>query len=357
VKKFTDKRQWARNEIQDRFRNAIRIAIVGALGIVGLVAGLAANAAPLLPDEAISRAATHTALATQTQEIGGREVIVYTAQVGSDDGKPATGAVTMTENGRVLAGAALDSEGKAEIRYDALPAGDHTLTAMYGGDLNHAASQSEGVKVHPDTSGAPAFTLGIDVVGSSTPATMTVAVPGETGYLNATVTPNNGFTGFLSLSCSGPSATSGAPGGSALPVGVSCTFTPVNLEIISSAAVTANMSLQTTAGQQNVAGSDRQPRTESRAPKLALAWLLPGILGLGFLGRKRKLFARGALLALVAAVGVLGTSSCAARYKYLNHGPTFTGTLPGTYTITITAQTSDGVTASAQSQTLTLVVK
>ena len=90
---------------------------------------------------------------------------------------------------------------------------------------------------------------------------------------------------------------------------------------------------------------------------MVLALLLPGVLGVGFLGRKRKLFARAALLALVAVITVLGTSACSARYRYLNHGPTFTGTLPGTYTITITAQTSDGVTASAQSQTLTLVVK
>jgi hypothetical protein len=52
----------------------------------------------------------------------------------------------------------------------------------------------------------------------------------------------------------------------------------------------------------------------------------------------------------------MGTSACNARYYYLNHGPTFTGTLPGTYTMTITAQTSNGVTASTQSQTLTLVV-
>ncbi len=329
--------------------------MVGALGIMVLAAGLVANAAPVVGDEAISRAASHTTLATQTEEIGGHAVIVYTAQVQSDDGKPVTGAVTMTEQGRALAGAALDLEGKAEIRYDALPAGDHTLKAVYAGDLSHAASQSEELKFRPDTSGSPDFTLGIDVVGSSNAATMTVAVPGETGYLNATVTPNNGFTGFLSLSCSGPAATSGAPGGSALPVGVSCTFTPANLEVNSTSPVTANMSLQTTAGQQNIAGRDRQPHQESRV--LALALLLPGILGLGILGRKRKLLGRAALLALVAVVGILGTSSCAARYKYLNHGPTFTGTLPGTYTLTITAQTSNGVTASAQSQTLTLVVQ
>jgi hypothetical protein len=63
------------------------------------------------------------------------------------------------------------------------------------------------------------------------------------------------------------------------------------------------------------------------------------------------------VLVMVGAIGVVGTPSCAARYNYLNHGPTFAGTPSGTYTLTITAQTSNGVTASSQSQTLTLVVK
>jgi len=85
--------------------------------------------------------------------------------------------------------------------------------------------------------------------------------------------------------------------------------------------------------------------------------LLPGLLAVGLLGRKRKAISRTALLAMVAAIGMIGTSSCAARYKYLNHGPSFDGTLPGTYTLTITAQTSNGVAASQQSQTLTLIVK
>ena len=63
-----------------------------------------------------------------------------------------------------------------------------------------------------------------------------------------------------------------------------------------------------------------------------------------------------ALIVLVGALTVAGSSACNARYRYLKHGPYFTGTPPGTYTVTITAQTSDGVTASLQSQTLTLVV-
>ena len=88
-----------------------------------------------------------------------------------------------------------------------------------------------------------------------------------------------------------------------------------------------------------------------------LAVLLPGVLGLGLLGRKRKLFGRIALVLLVGAVGVLGTTACNPRYRYLNHPPTPNyGTLPGSYTLTVWAQTSNGVTASEQFTTLGLTV-
>jgi hypothetical protein len=59
---------------------------------------------------------------------------------------------------------------------------------------------------------------------------------------------------------------------------------------------------------------------------------------------------------MVGAISLLGTTACSARYGYLNHGPTFGGTPLGSYTITVTAQTSNGVTATAHSTPLALTV-
>ena len=88
-----------------------------------------------------------------------------------------------------------------------------------------------------------------------------------------------------------------------------------------------------------------------------LAVLLPGVIGLGLLGRKRRIFGRVALVLAVGAISILGATACNARYKYLNHPPTANdGTLPGSYTLTIWAQTSNGVTASEQFTTLPLTV-
>lgn len=300
---------------------------------------------------------THTELIKAVQQVAGRDVITYAATVISDDGTPAKGAVSLMEGDRSLASAAIDSTGKAEIRYDGLSSADHALRAVYNGDPTHQASQSESMIVHPEAAASPDFTLAINVPGGTNATTMTVDAPGDSGSLVATVTPATGFTGFISLSLSGPPASSGSPGGTSLPVGVTYTFTPANLQIAlpttanPTGAASADMALVTAVGQETTAQN-----SNGRAP-LALAILLPGIVGLGYFGRKRKLFAGVAMMALLASITLLGATGCAARYRYLHHGPTFGGTPAGTYTLTVTAQTSNGVTASSQSQTLTLIVK
>jgi hypothetical protein len=334
-----------------------RSQVAQVILFAGITAVLAATSAMASTTTETSGITTHTELTTETQQISGRAVATYTATVLGEDGAPATGSVALVEGNRRLASAAIDATGKAQIRYDALPLGYHALTAVYNGDAIHLSSKSTSVTVHPEAAASPDFTLGINVPGGTDATTMTIAAPGDSGSLVATVTPATGFTGFISLSLTGPPASTGAAGGTSLPVGVTYTFTPANLQIIAptaanpTGAANADMALVTATGQQTVA------QGKSSNVPLALAILLPGIVGLGYLGRKRKLFAGIAMMALLATVTVFGTTGCAARYRYLNHGPTFGGTPVGTYTLTVTAQASNGVTASSQSQTLTLVVK
>lgn len=293
---------------------------------------------------------THTTLATDSIEVGGRTVMAYTATVTGEDGSAARGVVMLTEQGRNLAGAALDASGKAAIRADGL-AGNHSLTAVYGGDPVHAASTSEAVPVSaaiaPD-----GFGLSIN------PTSVTLAAPGDAGTVAATITPGSSFTGFVELSCAGPPVSTGSATDSALPVGVSCTFTPENLEVTSSTkSFTSSFSVQSTA-PAGAGAMNRGLRERNSATPLTLAILLPGMAGLGWIGRRRKLFSRIALLAMVGAIAVLGTSSCAARYKYLHHPPTYNGGTPaGDYTLTIWAQTSNGVTASEVFTTMPLTIK
>jgi hypothetical protein len=91
------------------------------------------------------------------------------------------------------------------------------------------------------------------------------------------------------------------------------------------------------------------------------AFLLPGILGLGWLAwgaRRSAWLSRMALIAMVALVTMLGTTGCNPRYYYFNHGPpTNLPTPAGTYTVTVTGQSSDGITAITQNTTMVLTVK
>jgi hypothetical protein len=74
--------------------------------------------------------------------------------------------------------------------------------------------------------------------------------------------------------------------------------------------------------------------------------------------RRRRFLSRLALVSLVALVSVLGTTACSPLYNYFNHGPTHNLPTPaGTYTVTITAQSSNGVTATTHSTTVALTVK
>jgi hypothetical protein len=97
-----------------------------------------------------------------------------------------------------------------------------------------------------------------------------------------------------------------------------------------------------------------------RSSPIAWAFLLPGALGLGglaFGARRRRWLSRFLLVALVGLVTMLGATACNPRYYYLNHGPPINPATPaGTYNITVTAQSSNGVTAITHSTNFVLVV-
>jgi hypothetical protein len=94
---------------------------------------------------------------------------------------------------------------------------------------------------------------------------------------------------------------------------------------------------------------------------VAWAVLLPGTLGLAglaFSARRRRWLSRLALLGLIGFVSVVGTTACAPRYNYYNHGPPFNlPTPPGSYTLQITAQSSNGITATTHTTQFALTVK
>ena len=313
-------------------RRSLRLQLVAAFTIALAVPALAfaAENAPRLP--------TQTALAVQTLDQYGH--IRATLSVTGEDGRPATGIVVISDNGTQVAGAALDAKGNATLAIS-LPEGDHSLTAVYNGDETHLESTSDAVGAEATSSTTPTFGITISPVSLS-------LTPGQTGNVIASVTPVNSAAltapMFVTLSCSG------------LPDQASCSFTPENIEILPGA--TAAISIPMVVVTQAAGGTAASLR---RSSPVAWAFLLPGALALGGLAwsaRRRPWLNRLALMALVAFITLLGTTACAPRYKYYNHGPPVPPATPaGTYNVSVTAQSSNGVTAITTSAPLALTVK
>ena len=315
----------------------LRLELIAALGAALALPALA------LPAGSTSGLATETMLAAEIHDQDGRTQATLSIAVIGQDGLPATGAVVIQDAGRPLAGVALDTQGHATSVLSLLP-GQHSLTAVYAGDTSHQGSVSELSPVRAVTSSTPDF--GITVA----PATLSLTA-GQSGSVTASITPINAASltapMFVTLSCSG------------LPDQSACTFTPENIEILpdTTAAVTSSMVLATAAGSS---ARSTPPVTRSSRP-VAWAVLLPGALGLAGIAfgvRRRPWLSRLCLLTLIGFVSVLGATACSPLYNYHNHGPPHNLPTPaGTYTVSINAQSSNGIAATTHSTTIVLTVK
>jgi hypothetical protein len=303
---------------------------------------------------------TATTLRVQTRSLNGQMQATATVTVTGADGLPAKGVVSIEDGDRLLAQAALDTTGQANPAFT-LPGGDHALRAVYTGDATHQSSTSPATEVQADAGATPSFQVSITPIPPTTlPMNLT---PGQSGSLIVTVTPedNAALTSpmFVTLSCSN------------LPTLVNCSFAPENVEISSTtpascpagspaAACPPTSQMVLTTDGPGTSGGPQPPASRPATP-LGLSLLLPGALGLGGLAwgvRRRRWLQRLALMALVGLVVTLGATACNPLYRYYNHGPEPQVPTPaGTYTIAVTAQSSNGVTAITNSTSFVLTVK
>jgi hypothetical protein len=319
--------------VRGMIRRGLRLELVAGLGI--------ALAMPALAMAAVSSRGltTQTALTAETSDQGGRTKATVAITVTGEDGLPATGAVAITDLGHPVAGVALNAQGQAKVVLT-LPAGSHTLRAVYQGDATHQSSNSVTSAVQAQVSGTPGF--GITV----SPGTLSLTA-GQSGSVVASVTPVNAASltapMFVTLSCAG------------LPDQATCTFTPENVEILPGATAASTSSM--------VIGTQAASTTSSLARSSSVSWaiLFPGalgLLGLAWGGRRREWLRRLSLVALVGLVTMMGATACAPRYNYYNHGPIPNPATPsGTYTISVNAQSTNGITAVTENATLAVTVK
>ena len=292
---------------------------------LGMVAGVSLTGSAAAEDTA----GTRTTLAVATNNAGPRTRVTLTAHVTAPGSAGApSGVVNFRSAEMDLGSALLDGEGNASLETDSLPAGSHQVVAIYKGGAGYLSSLSKSEQVQANVSTVAGFTV------TATPTSLSTAVGGFVSSV-VTVTPVNGFNGYVSLSCTG------------LPVNTTCNFTPLNVPAncttSASGAVTCTpatsvMQIQTLSPSPAIAA-----RNNGDPGLRRYVFVFPALFGLAGLGACKRRAWRNLALGMLAFAGAMGMTACSQRYNYLNHGPPGNpGTPTGSYTVTVEAQSSTG---------------
>jgi hypothetical protein len=230
--------------------------------------------------------------------------VTFTATVSHATGTAApTGLVTFSTSSVALGSSELNASGLATFTTNTLPANRYSVTAIYGGDANNAASSSSVTVLSV-----------VDFQITASPTTVTVSGPGQSGSAALTITPLSGFNQNVSFSCTG------------LPSGANCSF--------ASTSGGATLTIATTTSK---AGLLEHPFGRGQVTFYAL--LLPGLLGLVLAGTHKRSLAGMRVLSLLCAVGFC--SLCVACGMTGSGsggvGGANSGTPPGSSTVTVIA--------------------
>jgi hypothetical protein len=344
------------------FRRASRLELVRGLGIALAMAALLAAASHA---QSVN---TTTTLTEQPSASATCSLTTVTVDVTANAGVPAGSVSIVDEAGSApvqLASAALSPSSQANSSQAnlvfALANGAHALKAVYAGDATFDGSASAPASLTVSSQCDSEFVVSVsdlavsNLAAATTSATTLTLTPGQTGTGTVTITPLQEYVStltapaFVTISCAG------------LPDLANCAFTPENVELLpgQNAGVTSSMVIQTYAASSTFLSPASQPG--SRSNPIAWAFLLPGALGLGGLawGTRRRLWlSRLALVGLLGLVTLLGTAGCNPRYGYEHHGPTHNPATPaGTYTLTVAAQSNNGISAVTNKTSFVLTVK
>ncbi len=266
---------------------------------------------------------TTVALTTSASTITSGGSVTLTATVTGASGSTGTptGSVTFLD-GTTTLGTGTLSSGVATLSITSLiTAGNHSLTAVYGGDTNFTGNTSAAVTVTITAPPPPDFALSISpgsgdaARSSSTTATLTV-------------TPSNGFNSAVSFACSGQAA------------GVTCGFNPATVTPSGAAATTVvSFAVSASAARQSI--------PQSRYPKAPVMALVIGAGALIFGRRRLRLLGPAGLWVLIAGI-MLSVNGCGGS----SSKPT-TSKTPATATTTITITGTSGTLSHTSTFTLT----
>ncbi|HEY0757780.1 MAG TPA: Ig-like domain repeat protein [Acidisarcina sp.] len=272
----------------------------------------------------VTAVATTTSLTSSLPTAGTGQAVVFTAAVApvSGAGVP-TGTVTFSEGSTSLGTGTLDGTGKATLSLSNLGVAVHTIVATYGGDANFMGSASAALT---ETIITPSVSF------TATPATITIP-HGSSGTTVITGTPAGGYSGAVSLACTG------------LPVDASCSFAPATLTF-AGAPLSTTLTVSTKATSSAALGQTG-PQSSGRGAGvlavLAMPWI--GVAGFAAFRRRDLGGVRSMLvLAVLSLAALAGLSACGSSSNTTPKGSytvsvTFSGTgAPSPLTVQITVQ-------------------
>jgi hypothetical protein len=282
--------------------------------------------------------ATETQLSARIADTAAGQRATFTVHVSPANGDgTARGVVTIVDGGLQIGSAILDADGDATIENSALLPGSHSVHALYSGGGKLAGSVSPEAQITADVTAHATGAAGFLETASPTALNVT---QGDSISTTVTLTPQNGFSNYVSLSCTG------------LPTDTTCTFLPVNVYVSGGAATISVLSIET----YGPTGPNASLR---HASPFSVAFVVPGLLGIAGLGlrkRGRGWQNIGLALLLFSGLGVMG--GCSQRYHYLNRPPVASaGTPLGSTKVTIEAQAISGVVVTTDYTSVVLTVQ
>jgi hypothetical protein len=298
--------------------SVMAIADINGDGLPDIIMSNYANKTITLLLSKISLAAATVTLTSSANNSLVGTPLTFTVDVAAGGATP-TGTVTLMDGSTQIGQQPLSGSGSATFTASSLIGGTHSLAAIYSGDTRFASATS------------PALSEAVtDFQIAITPATQTIAA-GATASYSLAVTPLGGFTGTVSLACTG------------LPSLASCNAQTIT---VTSGATSQTITI-TTAG----------PTTAKLVEKgvAIYACTLLGGFSLCF-GWKRRMSGSCRLFTVFALIGValfaVGTVGCGSS----SHQPV-PGTPSGSSTITVTATFTQNTVTATHVATGTLVIR
>lgn len=256
----------------------------------------------------------------------GSSLVLTTVLAGSGSNTP-TGKVSFYD-GTTLLGTATPTSGVAQLTVTTLAVGAHSLTAQSAADTYYAAATSNAVAetITSGSGGGGGGSSSGSYAVSASPTAVSVK-QGSTVTTTLTITPLNGFTGSVTLSCAN------------LPQYATCSFSPATVVLATTTATTSTLTI----GTGTLTGAVSAPQLPGRAASgmslAGLLWLPAGLLaGLLMLRRRKSVAVRLAVLLLAGALGLAMLAGC-AQVTVNSSGSGSTVTPVGTTTFTVAATT------------------